>query len=314
MGATALALTVSGCAGGPSGDTSSTPAASGEAGIHTTDALGHTVSVDHEPTAAMGFYSTDVDILATLGFGLNSAEPLRNGYTKYPSFFPEKELSGVTKLFVNFPEFDYETIATAKPDLILNSFGSYKDADTKLTQIAPTYSYDSSNGKTWLENFEKTAKDLGRQKQLDAWMQRYTAAGTQTKEAITKAGHDGFTVIPLDYRDDQFQIGCHNGVECGAFKNAGLTVPDISKPREVELSVENLDKLKDVDAVWVATDGGGHDANFDAMMDAVKDNPTWASLPFVKNNRIYTYDTEMSYGSPSGAMAFAELLQRDLTS
>jgi len=62
-----------------------------------------------------------------------------------------------------------------------------------------------------------------------------------------------------------------------------------------------------------------HDANsrtpqeHDALIDQLNKIPTWRSLPFVQNNRVYTYDMEMVYGSPSGQTTFLEVVRNALT-
>lgn len=39
----------------------------------------------------------------------------------------------------------------------------------------------------------------------------------------------------------------------------------------------------------------------------------WNDLPFVKNDTIVTYEMEMTYGSPSGQLAFLEVVAGALT-
>ena len=52
-----------------------------------------TVTLPTDPQAALGMYTTDIDMLITLGIPLAASQPIRGGYTHYPSFFPQAELA-----------------------------------------------------------------------------------------------------------------------------------------------------------------------------------------------------------------------------
>lgn len=279
--AVASLLTLAACSG--SGDTDTTPDSTGGAdGIHTTDPMGHAVDLDHEPTAALGFYTTDVDILATLGFPLASSQPVRDDYDRLPDYFPAAAHDGVS-YFHNYPEFNYEAVAEAAPDFVLNGLGYDDTSHDRLSAIAPTYTTNAFDGESWLPHFEQTAKDLGRQAEFDEWRQDYTDAGKDAAEAIDKAGLSDLTVAPLNYWGDKIQVGCYAGLECGVFENIGLTVDPGSRDSEVGLSMEQLDRLKDIDAVWIPTSRGETD-DLNLMLDALKDNRQWAELPFLTSS------------------------------
>ncbi|WP_449408281.1 hypothetical protein [Microbacterium maritypicum] len=97
LAATALLLTS--CAGA---------SASGSAGgdtVEVTTPTGAEISMPAEPQAALGFYTTDLDILITLGFELADTQPIRDDFTAFPDFFPQEELEGL-ETFGNFPEFN----------------------------------------------------------------------------------------------------------------------------------------------------------------------------------------------------------------
>ncbi|AHW63548.1 Putative ABC-type Fe3+-hydroxamate transporter, substrate-binding lipoprotein [Corynebacterium glyciniphilum AJ 3170] len=289
-------------------------ATSTQGGIHTTDPLGHAVDLEHEPTAAMGFYTTDVDILATLGIPLASTQPVRDGYDSFPSYFPQDALKNVTDTFVNYPEVNYEAVADAAPDFILNGIGGLEEAHDKLSAVASTYSNNSFDGEPWLRHFERTAADLGREEHLTQWKDRYTAATEDFRAKIESSGHGELTVGTLGFYDNKFNVGCYAGLECGVFSDLGLDLMVEEGDRDLELSMEQIHRLADLDAVWIGTvQGKTDDADFENMMDQLKDNPQWRSLPFVKNNRVFTYDMEMQYGSPSAALAFADRVSQDLT-
>ena len=55
-----------------------------------------TAEVPADPQRALGFYTTDTDILITLGIKLADQQPIRgdNGFTTFPDFFPQEALGG----------------------------------------------------------------------------------------------------------------------------------------------------------------------------------------------------------------------------
>ena len=116
------------------------------------------VELPTDPQAALGMYTTDVDILITLGYPFAKSQPIRgdSGYTTFPSYFPQAELAGVTP-FANYPDFNYEKILAAQPDFILNGLGYDKKTDERLKEIGATYTVNAFDGRNWREHFKGTA-------------------------------------------------------------------------------------------------------------------------------------------------------------
>ncbi|WP_284328335.1 hypothetical protein [Demequina litorisediminis] len=91
-----------------SSDDASAPEASGSASAATaavepttltvTSPAGSTIEMPTEPESALGFYTTDIDMLITLGFSLADEQPIREDFTTFPSFFPQEEPGGHHRL------------------------------------------------------------------------------------------------------------------------------------------------------------------------------------------------------------------------
>ncbi|MCW4467206.1 ABC transporter substrate-binding protein [Glutamicibacter sp. MNS18] len=305
---------VTSCGSPAGGSTEPSGAAQDSTPLVTTDPEGHEVSVDHQPQAALGFYTTDVDILATLGIPLSASQPIRgdSGYETFPAYFPQEALQGITP-FANYPEFNYEKVLEAEPDFILNGLGYDPEVHDKLATIAPTYTVNAFDGERWNTHFERTARDLGREAQFNEWLGAYEQAGKDALDGITAAGNQDLVVAPISYWGGEVQIGCYAWLECGAFETIGLQVAQKGKD-EKSFTLEQLDQLKDIDAVWMTKGVGqvGED-EFNKTISELEKSPFWKDLPFVKNNRIYTYEMDMAYGSPSGALAFIEQVASDLS-
>ena len=56
-----------------------------------------------------------------------------------------------------------------------------------------------------------------------------------------------------------------------------------------------------------------HQEEVAKLREAAK-NPLWNELDFVANDHIVTYEMEMTYGSPSGQLAFLDVVEKALGS
>ncbi len=95
---------------------------------------GTTIEMPDDPQAALGFYTTDVDILTTLGVPLSQSQPIRDEYTAFPEFFDQSKLEGLDA-FHNYPEYNFEGVANANPDFILNGLGYGHRPDVYLQRL-----------------------------------------------------------------------------------------------------------------------------------------------------------------------------------
>lgn len=309
-GTVALSLASAGCSAGAPGSPGSTAPATRTV----TDPTGRALTMPTEPTAALGFYTTDVDILITLGIPLAQLQPIRgdSGYTTFPAFFPQPPLQGVST-FGNYPEYNFEKVLEARPDFILNGLGYDAKTLDRLPEIAPTYSVDAYDGQDWRVHFKATAAALGRTTQHDAWATAYTEQLAKAKADIAASRAKDWTVASISYWDGVVQLGCY-GVSCRALKDdLGLTTHVLMDREEAKLSPEQLGQLGNVDAVFmgvgVGEEGRRKHRDLLAELDRVA---LWRNLPFVREDRIFTYEMEMTYGSPSGQAAFVETVRAAL--
>ncbi|KAA1424923.1 ABC transporter substrate-binding protein [Mumia zhuanghuii] len=308
----ALVLPLAACSSDVDAD-----AATEEAKTRTVASQFGDVELPVEPKAALGMYTTDVDILITLGFPLATMQPIRgDGWTTFPEFFPTEELEGVEP-FANYPDYNYEKILEAQPDFILNGLGYDDKVVKRLPEIAPTYSIDAFSGESWMTHFKKTAEDLDRVDEYEAWMEKYEARVAEVKAAIGDSARD-LVVAPVGSWEGKVNSSCYSGVECQAFKDLGLTIfpGSLTKGGEgLALSGEQVGQLKDVDVAFtIKIPGEKGDKEYAATEKELMANPLWAGLPFVENDQIFTYDMEMTYGSPSGQMAFLDVVEEALGS
>ncbi|GMA36003.1 hypothetical protein [Demequina litorisediminis] len=138
----------------------------------------------------------------------------------------------------------------------------------------------------------------------------------EVRAGIDEAGIDP-VVADVAYWNGEVSAGCY-GVPCLVLADLGLTLSPLMNADEAGLpagdstvfSNEQLGDLDSIDVVFtgVNEDGSGNMAD-DETLSA---NALWKDLGFVKDGEIYGYNYEMAYGSPSGQMAFLEVVEKAL--
>ncbi len=284
--------------------------------IEVTTPTGAEIEMPAEPQAALGFYTTDLDILITLGFDLAGSQPIRDDFTSFPDFFPQEELAGLDT-FGNFPEFNLEAVLEAEPDFILNGLGYEADLDAKLQKIAPTYTYNAFDGGDWRDVAAQAAKDLGREEQWQAWVDQYEARVADIRERLDAADIHP-VVADIGYYEGQVSVSCY-GVPCLVFADLGLEMDPLMNATDeglpasdeyAQLSPEQVGQLAGVDVAFTGADEDGSLWIDDD--EALSQNGLWQNLGFVQSGEYYAYNYEMLYGSPSGQDAFLTVVEKAL--
>lgn len=284
--------------------------------VELTTPTGVDITIPAEPTAALGFYTTDLDILITLGFDLAGTQPIRDDFTAFPDFFPQEELEGL-ETFGNFPEFNLEAVLEAEPDFILSGLGYEEDLDGQLQKIAPTYTYNAFDGGDWRDVVAKAATDLGREEQWQEWVDQYEARIADIRSRLDAADIHP-VVADVGYWDGQVTTSCY-GVPCLVFADLGLEMAPLMNATEdglpasdeyAELSPEQLGQLEGIDVVFTGAEEDG--TVWVEEDEALQQNAIWQNLSFVQSGEYYPYNYEMIYGSPSGMDAFLTVVEKAL--
>lgn len=262
------------------------------------------VTLPTDPQAALGMYTTDLDMLITLGIPLASSQPIRDdGYTTFPWFFDQEALEGITP-FTNYPEFSYESILAAEPDVILNGLGYDETIGTKLAEIAPTYSFNGFDGSDWRTKFTLVAEAFDRTAEHDAWVAKYQAKVDEIRAGLDAAGIAP-VVAGVGYYEGKVSVSCY-GTPCLVFDDLGLEISPLAEGADgTSLSPEQLGQLADIDVAFTSTSPEDDGSLADPFAE-LSENALWQQLPFVVDGEIFTSDLEMIYGSPSGQYAFLE--------
>ncbi|WP_426310586.1 ABC transporter substrate-binding protein [Cellulosimicrobium sp. E-16] len=306
----AVVALLAGCATSEPAASAGTADTSASGGTRTVDTAFGEVELPADPQAALGVYTTDIDMLVTLGVPLAGKQPIRDeGYTAFPSFFDQEALAGL-ETFENFPEYNYEEMLNAAPDVILNGLGYDADLVAKLPEIAPTYSYDGFDGGDWRDRFAEIAVAFDREDEHDAWVEKYEAKVAEVRAALDAADVHP-VVAPVGYWDGSVTASCY-GMPCLVFKDLGLEIPEYADSWDGTVySLEQLEALSDVDVMF-ASDAPGADGAIPDPFAEIEGNALWSALPAVSSGNVVRYDMEMNYGSPSGQYAFLEVVEKAL--
>jgi iron complex transport system substrate-binding protein len=124
-------------------------------------------------------------------------------------------------------------------------------------------------------------------------------------------------VAPFGYWEGIYSSGCCVGVECTVFRDLGLTIYEGALSNDgngLEFSPEELGQLDGVDYVFTSTGTGaaGLEAHEEMLAAAEAGSPLWSTLTFVENDHVIPFEMEMVYGSPSGQLAFLEVVANAL--
>lgn len=146
-------------------------------------------------------------------------------------------------------------------------------------------------------------------------MAQYDQRIAEVKEAIGDRAST-LTVAPVSWWEGNVASSCYTGVECAVFRDLGLNVFAGAEQDDgvgVELSAEQVGQLAEIDyAFAIKSTGESGQAEYDQVLAEAAKNPLWAELGFVQEDRIIDYELEMTFGSPSGQMAFLAVVEEAL--
>lgn len=268
------------------------------------DAFGE-VEIPAEPEAALGVYTTDVDVLITLGIPLAGAQPIRSGFDEFPYYLSDEALEGVEP-FVNFPEINYEAIAAAEPDFILNGLGYDDEIVNRLPDIASTYSVNAFDGQDWRVHFKEIAIALNRLHKYEGWENTYEQRLGEVKDLIGDQAADlVVAVVYPEYGGPGIQTICGGQTLCSVYQDLGIKILPVSEQEGgVILSPEQFGQLDEANLALTVSDYGD--------MTTLTESEAWKRLPFVQNGQVLEYDLELSFGSPSSQLALLDEVEKDL--
>ncbi|WP_259362906.1 iron-siderophore ABC transporter substrate-binding protein [Curtobacterium sp. ME12] len=249
------------------------------------------------------------DALLTLGV-VPVASTAGDGADLIPSYltgaFPKdaEALAAVTNVGNRFAP-DIETIATAKPDLILMNIAG-KDADTlyaSLSKIAPTVATQGT-GLYWKQDFLLLADAVGKTQQAETWLTTYQ----NDAKAFGKTVEGAPSVSFLRYNADRLRVFGVASFPGSVAEDAGLDRPDaqdFTDDTSQDISSEQL-ALADGDHLYAGVQGGDR--------TKVTGLALWPTLDVVDQKQVTFVDDDVFYlnTGPTAAQAVLDKLEQTL--
>lgn len=305
VGAAVLAG-LAGCAA-----TNATPSDGGSATPRTvTDPSGETVQIPANAQRVFGMYTTDLDYAITLELGLAPVQTIRQGSVGFPDFFPQGPLAGVEKL-VNYPDPQYEKIAAAAPDVIVNGLGYEGGPDaTKLAAIAPTFTYNGFDG-DWRDDFTALGAAFGKEDVAEAFLRQVNSRTAEVKTKVAALGESPVVAYGWANEDGSggFNGSAPTTLGTQVFDEVGISSPKAVGKEWTEISHEKIAELSDVDLIMIAVET---DTDQQAVLNRVRKDPIWAQLPAVKAGHLVAVNNELSYASPHAQLTFLDVVEKNL--
>jgi iron complex transport system substrate-binding protein len=90
---------------------------------------------------------------------------------------------------VNYPEPQFENIAAAAPDVIVNGLWAMRGGSdaAKLAATAPTFTYHGFDG-DWRDDFTALAKAFGQEQVAEEFLQRVSARTAEVQRKVDALG------------------------------------------------------------------------------------------------------------------------------
>jgi len=198
-----------------------------------------------------------------------------------------------------------EKVVDLNPDLIvINDFDVEKYEE--YSKIAPTIYVPYSAYHNPKEEIQLFGKLLNREKEAQAWLDRYDQTAKQAREQIKNVVKPGQTAALINVRSKKISVLGENYGRGGyAIYDALQLKPLDIVQKEVidndaqikEISLEVLPQYADADYIFICFNNDAEQVD----MSSILDNSLWKNLPAVKKGQVYTlpYDTFSFYDPES---------------
>ncbi|WP_031106551.1 ABC transporter substrate-binding protein [Streptomyces sp. NRRL S-146] len=315
---TAAALTLAACGTTEPAADSAKEKTSGA--ISLTDSTGAKVKLDGPAKKVVATEWNEVESLITLGVDPVGVADVK-GYKTWDTAVP---LKNEPKDIGTRGEPSMDTIASLSPDLIVASSDLPDAAVKQLRKIAPVLEIKSADASDQIgqmfTNLDLIAKATGTTDKAKTARKNFEAKVAEGKKALADAKLDGTDIAFADgyvtsnqvslrpYTDGSLigsvnkQLGLKNAWKVKGDPAYGLGTTD----------VEGLTALpEDVQFAYIGNDD---DKSSNPFSGQLKKNAVWASLPFVKADKVHRLpDGIWMFGGPGSMEAYIDALVGALT-
>ncbi len=276
------------------GEASETDGAEVTSDVTFVDDLGREVTVtSYERVAAMPGSFADVWILAG---GRDSL--VATVGDAWESF--DLDLSDDVVNLGSIQEPDVEQLIAADPDLVIASANTSSNVEMEdlLTEAGITVAYfDVNNFDDYYSMLKVCTEITGRSDLLD---KNGTQVQAQIEDAKSKIGENAPTVLFLRATSSNVKVKNSEGTVAGEMLAdlGAINIADSNESLLEDLSMEAIIEA-DPDFIFVTYQGNNREKALQNVQDQLIDNPAWATLSAVKNDRYYVLDKELYHLKPN---------------
>lgn len=183
-----------------------------------------------------------------------------------------------------------EAIMSLNPDLIISA-DAEKGTFDQLSKIAPTVIIPYETYGDVYEEVSAIGEMLGKDKEAVAWLSDFDKKVQEQRDKVQKVMDEGETVSIFGAFDKDSYIygdGIYRGGQA-IYKHLGLTPPELVKTELIDAG----ETYKQVSFEVLANYAGDYiffDQSNGGVLD--KEDPVWASIDAVKNDKIFYLDPD----------------------
>ncbi|AHI20434.1 MAG: ABC transporter substrate-binding protein [Corynebacterium casei] len=239
----------------------------------------------------------DLDIVLSLGLPLTGMPYEEAGSLDLESpladELAEAKESGAEELFLA-DEINVESIAAAKPDLIISRVDDVEPIQDKLEAIAPVLAIGDQSTSTWQEDLQLVAEATGTEERAAELIDDYESQVAELSEEYADVLAEN-SFVPLSYNEEQIETR-PNRLLSTILRDLGAKSSDAFQAaidgEEVAYSPEQtLEGFEDADGIIALV-------NDPQVWEDVQNDALFNKLPAVQNGHIVRSDKQTHEGGP----------------
>lgn len=263
-----------------------------------TDSMQHKVKVPTHPKRVIGSYLEDY--LVSLDIQPVRQWSVKNGTSRQD--YLAKYLKDVPLINYDLP---YESIAKAKPDLVLVGTSSTVQGGkyAQYNKLAPTYVVKNGDTVNWRTQLMDVAKAVNKTAKAKQVLKKYDQQRAKARKTVQQKAPNQSAAVLWVTNNSAFIVNDHAASGALLYQELGLKEPalvqSISKKATADWSPISLEKLTELDADYIFL------VNSDKSAAMFKE-PIWQNLKAVKNQKLFSYGPKTSW-MYKGPIAYTEM-------
>lgn len=289
----------------------------------TVDSVYGQVELPANPQRLVPGYTTEMDYALVLGIPMAAGTGSRGGNQPFAEYqreaYPDR-LDDLEKV-VTYPEANYEQIAAANPDCILDQVAADDESRyERLSEIAPTFVFQDYEDveklkfgrPDWRGSLREVGQAFGAPEAAEEHIADYEARVEELRGPLAERWSGATFAAVLPWTDYFLVWGREVQAHQILFDDLGLKPATVINPNNTELSLEALPDI-DADVLFLGLSPKEDSLERDREVAApYLDSPLWQKIPAVQKDQVYEFDQELIYTGPLTATAFLDYVEQTL--